>query len=211
MKNELLPANFPGINGDVYAGFFLRLGALLLDGIILLPYMALTIYIQGLSIAANYYVLLPMLLFSLWFNVYLVKRYGGTPGKLIMKIKIIQKDGTDISWQAAALRFAGTLILSLLGFWATILSLNMIDNDTFVSLGFFKRMTFMQELNPLPYKVQMWSQNSWYLAGLIVLLSNKRKRAIHDFIAGTVVIQSFCLDKIREIRNTDENHENTIE
>jgi uncharacterized RDD family membrane protein YckC len=33
--------------------------------------------------------------------IYLVKKYGGTPGKLIVGIKIIKLDGTDVTWKEA--------------------------------------------------------------------------------------------------------------
>ena len=57
----------------------------------------------------------------------------------------------------------------------------------------------MTELNPIPQKIQLWAGGIWTLSTIIVLVSNSRKRTIHDFIAGTVVIKSIFVEKIREI------------
>ena len=90
MKNELLPTRFQGINEDVYAGFWVRVAAKLLDFFILLPVIGLVFYIDGLSKSANINAMIPNLLFGAAFEVVLVKIYGGTPGKLIMGLKVIQ-------------------------------------------------------------------------------------------------------------------------
>jgi len=206
MKNELLPTRFQGISEGVYAGFGPRLGAKVLDLIILLPIIGLLLYINGLSKSAYFYAIVPNLLFGIFFEVCLVKIYGGTPGKLIMGLKIIQKNGDDIDWKAAFYRYSVEFFLAILGVYIMILTLNMIDDSTYASLGFMKRNQLISTINPLPNTIQTWMSGIWYVSGLIVLLSNARKRTTHDFIAGTVVVKSIFIDKIREIENssTDE-------
>ena len=206
MKNELLPTRFQGISEGVYAGFGPRLGAKVLDLIILLPIIGLLLYINGLSKSAYFYAIVPNLLFGIFFEVCLVKIYGGTPGKLIMGLKIIQKNGDDIDWKAAFYRYSVEFFLAILGVYIMILTLNMIDDSTYASLGFMKRNQLISTINPLPNTIQTWMSGIWYVSGLIVLLSNARKRTTHDFIAGTVVVKSIFIDKIREIANssTDE-------
>ena len=211
MKNELLPAKFQGVNGDVYAGFWVRVAASLLDFIILLPIMGLVLYVSSISKSAYLYILIPNLLFGLAFHVLLVKMYGGTPGKLIMGLKIIQKNSDDIDWKASFYRYSVEFIIAILGVYVMFLTLNQIDDSTYSSLGFFKRAQYMSTINPLPTKIQSWISIAWSVIGAIVLISNSRKRATHDFIAGTVVIKSICLDKIREVMNSTENLEGTNE
>jgi len=46
----------------------------------------------------------------------------------------------------------------------------------------------MIELAPSWYKSLQWIQNAWVWGELIVLLTNRKRRALHDFIAGTVVV-----------------------
>jgi len=199
MKNELLPKRFPGLNGEVYAGFWIRVAAKLVDVIIMLPVIVLLMYVNSLSKSAYFYAIIPSLLVNIIYEVVLVKIYGGTPGKLIMGIKIIQKNGDDIDWRAACYRYSVEFFLAILGVYVMILTLNMIDDATYTSLGFLKRSQLLADINPIPNKVQSWLNGAWIIIGLIVLVFNARKRSTHDFIAGTVVIKAVMLDKVRQI------------
>lgn len=211
MKNELLPARFQGINEDVYAGFWVRVAAKLLDFIIMLPIIGLVLYVSSISKSANLYIMIPNLLFGLAFEVLLVKIYGGTPGKLIMGLKIIQKNSDNIDWKASVYRYSVEFIIAIFGIYVMFLTLNLIDDSTYTSLGFLKRNQLMSTINPIPMKIQSWTSFAWTAIGAIVLISNSRKRATHDFIAGTVVIKSIYLNKIREIMNSTESVEGSID
>jgi len=199
MKEELLPTTFPEISDEVYAGFWIRTAAQLLDFMITIPVVGLVFYLNGLSKSAYFYMILPNLIFHVLFYVYLVKQYGGTPGKLIMGIKIIRKDGDDVNWHDATMRYLVIFCISILGIIVMIWTLNLIDNDTYMRLGFFKRAGLMKQFNPTYNNIELWISGIWTLSVIIVLLSNKRKRTVHDFIAGTVVVKSISLEKIREI------------
>jgi uncharacterized RDD family membrane protein YckC len=211
MKNELLPTRFQGINEDVYAGFWVRVAAKLLDFIILLPVIGLVFYIDSLSKSANINAMIPNLLFGAAFEVVLVKIYGGTPGKLIMGLKVIKKNGDNIDWQSSFYRYSVEFFLAVLGVYVMFLTLNLIDDSTYASLGFMKRNQLISTINPIPMKIQNWTDFAWYISGIIVLISNPRKRTTHDFIAGTVVIKSIYFNKIREIVNSTESIGSTIE
>lgn len=211
MKNELLPTRFNGINQDVYAGFWIRVAAKLFDFIVLLPVTGLVFYINSISKSASIDVLIPNLLFGLAFEVVLVKIYGGTPGKLIMGLKIIQKNGDNVDWKASFYRYSVEFFLAILGVYVMFLTLNLIDDSTYASMGFLKRNQLMSTINPIPAKIQSWTDFIWYFSGAIVLISNARKRTTHDFIAGTVVIKSIFLNQIRDLTNSTESVESTIE
>lgn len=207
MKNKLLPIRFQGISEEVYAGFGSRLGARILDFLIMVPIFGLLLYINGISKSAYFYAIVPNLLFGIFFEVCLVKIYGGTPGKLILGIKIIQKNGDDVDWKAAFYRYSVELFLAILAIYVMILTLNMIDDSTYASLGFMERNKLISTINPLPNTIQSWLSGIWYVSGLIVLLLNARKRTTHDFIAGTVVVKSIFIDKIREVVNNSTDEE----
>jgi uncharacterized RDD family membrane protein YckC len=210
MKNELLPTKFQDINEDVYAGFWVRVAAKLLDLIILLPVIGLVFYVKSLSKSACLDIMIPNLLFGLAFEVVLVKIYGGTPGKLILGLKIIKKNSDSIDWKSSFYRYSVEFIIAVLGIYVMFLTLNLIDDSTYASLGFLKRSQLMSTINPIPTKIQSWTNFAWVFIGAIVLISNSRKRTTHDFIAGTVVIKSIYLNKIREIMNS-ESVESSIE
>jgi len=207
MERELLPTKFPGIGSEVYAGLWIRAAAKILDFIILLPLAGISLYINGLSKSAYFYTVVPNLLFGVFFEVYLVKVYGGTPGKLIMDIKVIQKNGDDVNWNAAIYRYAVDFCLAVLGIYLIIMTLNSIDDSYYAGLGFTKKYTLISTINPTLAEIQSWTNYLWAISGTIVLLANPRKRAIHDFIAGTVVVKSIYLDKIRESSDFNESLE----
>jgi uncharacterized RDD family membrane protein YckC len=124
-----------------------------------------------------------------------------------MGIKIIQKNGDDIDWRAACYRYSVEFFLAILGVYVMILTLNMIDDSTYISMGFIKRSQLGASINPIPNQVQSWLSALWTVIGLIVLVSNARKRSTHDFIAGTVVVKAMMLDKVREIISQTDTEE----
>ena len=171
-----------------YAGFWERFGAYWLDVILILPLAGLTLWGNEQSRLFQLYYLIPGLIFNLWFHVYLVKRYGGTPGKLLLKIKIAKLDGSNVGYQEAILRysvlFTITLVMSA-GFIPVILQ--MTDAEYF-SMGWKERIFYMDEHAPSWYDIANIVMNVWIWSEFLVMLTNKKRRALHDFIANTVVI-----------------------
>ncbi|OJU48131.1 MAG: hypothetical protein BGN96_05335 [Bacteroidales bacterium 45-6] len=209
MKNELLPTRFEGIEENVYAGFWVRVAARLLDFVILLPIAGLVLYVNNISKSAYMNMLLPNLLFALAFEVILVKVYGGTPGKLIMGLKIIRKDGDSVDWKTSFFRYSVQFTLGILSAYVLFLTLSLIDDNAYNSAGFLQKSQLLSKANPGPMQIPNILSLAWYIAGTIVLLSNSRKRTTHDFIAGTVVVKAAYLDKIREAANDAETEEPT--
>jgi len=203
MADKKTPLKIDGIKESIYAGFWTRLGSLLLDFLIMLPYVFLVLYLNGLSKNAYYFTFIPGLIFDFWFSIYLVKKYGGTPGKLIVGIKIIKLDGTDVTWREAILRQIVTFILTIFESIMTIYALSMADGEYYESLGWIQKQQYLIGLTPILFKFYTWTNNIWVFSELLVLLFNKRRRALHDFIADTVIVKTKYIDKIREVINAD--------
>ncbi len=79
-----------------YAGFWRRFCSCWLDLIVIIPIIAISFWGNEQSRLFHSYYLLPGLAFGIWFHVYLVQRFGGTPGKLLMGIKIAKLDGSPV-------------------------------------------------------------------------------------------------------------------
>lgn len=176
-----------------YAGFFKRFGAFWIDVIVLLPILALTFWGEGQSRLFQLYWFIPGLIIGLWFHVYLVKKYGGTPGKLLLKIKIAKLDGSDVGYKEAMLRYSVIFVISLL-LSASLLPILLEMNDSqYFSMDWQARALYMVNHAPSWYSALNIAMNIWIWSEFIVMLTNKERRALHDFIAGTVVIhkQSF--------------------
>ena len=211
MESIQTPIQIEGITENIYAGFWQRLGAFLLDTIFMLPILYLTIYINSLDINYFYITFIPNFVISLWYYIYLPKKYGGTPGKLIAGIKIIKLNGQDIDWKEATLRHLILLILGLLSMINMLSIIPDVDYNVFTSLSWLKQSTYLMSLSPIFFKFYTWTSNIWIYSEFIVLLTNKRKRAIHDFIAGTVIVKSKYVDKIKEDMLQKDGNEIIIE
>src|SRR5438046_279640 len=97
-----------------YAGFWPRLGALLLDCLIMLPLGVLAFWGTQRYRLFDLYYLVPSTLFGLFYSVYLVQRFGGTPGKLIVGVRIRKVSGEEVGYREAFLRYLPEFILSML-------------------------------------------------------------------------------------------------
>jgi len=183
------PLRISGILNSIYAGFWIRLGSILLDTLILLPVTGIILYVNNLRIENYMFTIIPSLIFGLWYNVYLVKKYGGTPGKLIVGIKIIASNGNKIEWKHAILRYIVLFLITLISVFIMIRSIGIADNAYYDSLPWIQKTQYLMNLSPILLSIYNWSDNIWIYGELIVLLTNKRKRSVHDFIAGTVVIK----------------------
>jgi uncharacterized RDD family membrane protein YckC len=173
-----------------YAGFWPRLGALLLDMLIMLPFSALVFWGSERFRLFDLYYLVPGTLFSLFYGVYLVRRFGGTPGKLIVGIRIRKVSGESVGYREAFLRYLPEFLLGTLMSVALLTSVLHMTDTEYHSLSFMERAKRMVELAPSWYKPLQIVQNVWVWGELIVLLTNRKRRALHDFIAGTVVVHA---------------------
>jgi uncharacterized RDD family membrane protein YckC len=199
MANKIIPLEIEGINDKIYSGFWSRLGANLLDGLIIIPFSLMILFINSFNIYIYFFTIVPNLLFAFWYHVFLPKKYGGTPGKLIVGIKIIKIDSSPIGWKESFLRYIVTLFLSLVTIFFIIIAIFSVDTEIYNNLNWFQKSAYLSNLAETN-GINILT-NIWFWSELIVLLFNKRKRAIHDFIAGTVVLKSEYVDKIREKTN----------
>jgi uncharacterized RDD family membrane protein YckC len=203
MENKETPLQIAGISESLYAGFWPRLGASLLDFLFTIPVIVLIQYLDGLSKDIYYYTCIPNLIFGLWYYIYLPKKYGGTPGKLATGITIIKLDGEPIGWKEAILRHIVLLVLTFGGMIIMISALREANETTFMSYSWWQQSQYLVSLSPKSFSVYTWASNIWVYGEFIVLLTNKRRRAVHDFIAGTVIIRKKYLKEISEDMNTE--------
>src|SRR5262245_32927131 len=112
-----------------YAGFGVRLGAKFVDGLILgacyfllalllLPsMMARTGPRRGSDPASLFFPCLVQLGFyglSAVYYIWFVGRYGATPGKMALKLKVVMADGRPVSYKVAAGRFFSELLSAII-------------------------------------------------------------------------------------------------
>jgi uncharacterized RDD family membrane protein YckC len=161
-----------------YKTFWRRLGAAFLDFGALAP-----IYWIDEAIWAN--VKVPLIL-AMWLIVsdflgwvYAIAMhglYGQTLGKFVCQVKVLDKSETPLQMRQAFYRDAVPIFLFL------PLSFYQIGN---VMRGHIAEKGLQMFPHVWPFAI---IGVSWFLLELITMLTNKKRRAVHDYIAGSVVV-----------------------
>ncbi len=172
-----------------YAGVWRRFAALWLDALIALPLYGLAYQLDGVSRAVRLYLLVPFGLFQLWYNIDLVRRYGGTPGMLLLKLRVAMVDGSSVTWKAAALRYVVRFALTFLSSALLAAGVLSMTDGTYFSLSFaerYRQLASMAERwrTPIDRLAQIW-----VFSEFVTMNFNERRRALQDFMGGTVVLQ----------------------
>ena len=94
------------------------------------------------------------------YNVVCTARFGGTPGKLIVGIKVIHQDGRPIDLRGAFIRFSPVLALIVLG------------------------------MVPIVNFVVSFARLGLLLANLVLVLVDERRKDVFDRVASTYVVTS---------------------
>jgi uncharacterized RDD family membrane protein YckC len=167
---------------DRYDTFWPRLGALLLDGIIL----SIVSFLIGLIPVINSKIgsASVSLVFSMLpyaYSILMLGRYGQTVGKMLLNVKVVDnKSEGKISYYQSFLREAVPVVLICLSKISSIIMFKGIDlmNYEFSVIGYI--ILFLPS-----YMLLIWS-----ITEIITMLFNSRKRALHDIVAKTVVIRT---------------------
>ena len=108
--------------------------------------------------------------------------FGKTLGKFLLGVKVISIDGTSLSWLQAITRSSIELIIL---FWSFHVALENVPLWRELELGRLLKSMFPQWRLTSDVAIAVW-----VLANCISVLSNIQRRAIHDYIARTVVVRS---------------------
>jgi uncharacterized RDD family membrane protein YckC len=178
--------------GD-YAGVAGRLGALLCDAVLLIPLgvLAATQVSAYRTVALGVVVASTVGIAGLAFHsVYLVRRLDSTPGMWLCGLRIANCDGRRIGIRQALLRVLPVILFAVIGAAGTISWIG-IDST-------------LPTRPILGLEVAIWPPMPPWLAALgtiqflwvwsepLVILTNRRRRALNDLLAGTVVVNSWA-------------------
>ena len=112
-----------------------------------------------------------------FYHVLMHGLFGQTIGKMLLDVKVVRAlDETEIGFRHAVLRDIMPLIVVAIS--ALFFTANFVNPDGSLVVGLAFAVVALLVVMPL-----------WNVAELITMLFNDKRRAIHDFIAGTVVIR----------------------
>lgn len=163
---------------EKYRTFFPRLVALLIDSFIMLPIAIFDDWFRR----AEY----PPLFFYVWiplsaavFPVYMIcmhGKFGQTLGKMYMNVKVVRAETEEkISFKHAFLRELPQLLFNI--------------SSVFLGIFFLGESPESERLK-IPFGVFGFVTVIWAIADVTTFFYNEKRRALHDYIAGTVVIKT---------------------
>jgi uncharacterized RDD family membrane protein YckC len=174
--------------GPQYGGFWRRFGAMWLDVLFVLPVVVVGQWLAAQTKYAQAWMILPNLGVGLVYNVYLVRRFSGTPGKVFLNLRICRLDGTRIGYREAFLRHSVGLVLANLTGVAWAIAAVHVPDGEYATLTYMTRTKRLIVGAPAWYPTVSVLSQLWSWSEFIVMMINRKRRALHDFIAGTVVL-----------------------
>ena len=184
MNDDILDFNYGEDNEKrqlEYASFWTRVGASLLDTLILLPVAVLNIYNILDFKQLPLYVLLGFV--ALIYKVFMEFKYGATLGKMIVKIQVINEEEEPISFEQAIVRNIFYLLVSVISF---IAGLYLFLQHDFSRITTFLEYSFA--LDAGPQKLVSQVANLLFFVSCLFVAFRDNRQALHDSMAGTYVV-----------------------
>jgi uncharacterized RDD family membrane protein YckC len=159
---------------DKYHTGWQRFLAFMIDGFILQTAGAAIygIICLNIALAVNIVAATAYSILNVSYFIYMHGRFGQTFGKFLTRVRLVDISGCQITYNQALLRDIVPCLLLPFSLWTNLFT---IVNLKYPTMGFYQ---FAYQLAFI-----------WVLLELITMLFNEQRRAIHDFIAGTVVIR----------------------
>ncbi len=170
-----------------YAGLWLRLKAILVDCIILLPVWFFVMMYpyksrMNAAVGAVGILFLTGVVYPICFHV----KWGQTIGKMFIKIKVTNTDFSPINVYQAIMRSSVDTIFALIYSSIQVRAIYSVSREQFLQLGMLARSTLLSGATPHALSDLSYA---WTIGGIIAILMNRKKRALRDFIGETVLIR----------------------
>ncbi|KAA1183508.1 RDD family protein [Paenibacillus sp. B2(2019)] len=166
-----------------FIGFWKRVLATILDLlVILIP--AVIVYMLFNSLAVSLHSEIPIILeyiFFIVFDIFMIVRFGGSPGKLILKMKIINDQGKYPTLKEALVRNIFRIISTI---FSMIVGVSLYDL-TAISTNLALWAPLANDLSKILAPIM--------LVDYLFVAFTPRKRALHDIMAGTYVVDKSAI------------------
>ena len=156
-----------------------RFAALIIDGIVMIPFTSLAAMSTDLIrthntprvsfVLTNMFNLIPVV-----YAVLLHAKYGQTLGKKVMKVKVLDISEKPVTFTQAVIRSLPQMFPVFAG--AGLINISTRENPDYDAV----------QIAVILIAAASWI---WRIADIVVCLSSEKKRALHDLIAGTVVVK----------------------
>ncbi|MCE2438963.1 MAG: RDD family protein [Candidatus Latescibacteria bacterium] len=183
-----------------YKTFWARLWASWTDGLVLMPVALLFWYLllskTSLWETARWLAVIVLIMhhaYSWFFSIFMHGRWGQTVGKMVTRVKVVDATTEEpITYKKAFLRDAVPILLV---FPLHAHSLYQLITGAEYQ-GFQPNFGLSAQAGGTTWTgFIVWI---WWFAEIVSMLTNEKRRAIHDFIAGTVVVRTNIVEPMEE-------------
>ncbi len=171
-----------------YASFQKRASAAILDSFVLAPIALAYIFAPSLPPGWLLVVSIAYVTLSSAYPVVGHACFGQTLGKRWLKIRVVTVDGGRIGWGQSIRRSSVDAVFTVLTIGLFIITVSELPAE-FVLAGFEKRDAMLEAVRVTEWEWLRWTAVAWFWSEVITMHFNPKKRAIHDFLGGTVVIE----------------------
>lgn len=160
-----------------YKTFGPRVLAGIIDSLVFLPFMVVDNILDE-SAKAAVILIWPFFYSTSWYlySVILHGKYGQTLGKMAVKVKVYDiEENEAIGYKRAFYRDSPGIIIEFIFLIYFFVSSLLIGKNQWINPDIFS-------------KVSMFVGLGWFLIELITMFTNNKRRALHDYLAKSVVI-----------------------
>ncbi|HEX8249857.1 MAG TPA: RDD family protein [Pyrinomonadaceae bacterium] len=153
-----------------------RFAALILDVVLLLPLAIVDEQIKSAAFSQEFKWVLFLItdLAEIIYFIVMHGLFGQTVGKMLMNVKVLDVSEAPVKFRQAILRDLPQLLF-IIGSFIFLYPLSLVEIDP-NSPAYWK--------NPFFILIFVWG-----IVDLLAVLTNEKRRALHDYIAGTVVVR----------------------
>ena len=128
-------------------------------------------------------------------TAYMLIRWGKSPGLHFLRLTVFQTNFKSIGFRRAFWRISVDVFFSFAYFMVALLVLWNVSAESFhlldgrARLGMFKQNWY--------HHAVFYTEMVWLFGNMLSIIIDKKRRALHDFIAGTVVVDSKTISSAR--------------
>ena len=172
-----------------YSSFWQRFSAYWIDAFVLMPFMVLGMWLRSLSRESAFVAMVFWPTIAIGYHLYCHARWGQTVGKRVMGIWLVRVCGEAVTWREAWLRSSVDIWFAVLRTIAAAVALSRIADASFHGHDWMHSNRTLTDLEPEWLHWIGMASTAWAWSELIVMLFNRQRRALHDYLAGTMVVQ----------------------
>ena len=171
-----------------YGTVWQRICGSVIDGLLFLPLLPLIGWLDYSSKTAALIDLVPLTFIGQVYYIYCIGRFGQTVGMWVMGIRVVKVDGSAAGWREAWLRCLVDILFLIPFIISFFIALLNTTDATYYGVGWMQQQSNLKAHFPQWYRLTRGADDIWFLIDILVIVVNRKRMALHDFIAGTVVI-----------------------